>query len=128
MSLTDYAPSFFTLEHRDDVSIARFAIPRVTDDDNIELMGHELFQLVEQYDRRKVVLNLDSVEYVTSSVLGKFITLHRRIHRRNGRLVLCGPTPVVRDALRVSRLIDYFHVTDDLPQALDALRHDGAAS
>ena len=127
MSLTDYAPSFFTLEHRDDVSIARFVLSRVTDEENIEQLGHELYQLVEQYDRRRLVLHLDSVEYVTSSVLGKFITLHRRIHRRNGRLVLCGPTQVVRDALRVSRLIDYFHVTDDLPQALEAVRHDGTA-
>ena len=55
-----------------------------------------MFALVEQFDKQKVVLSLSSVEYLTSSVLGKLITMHRKLHRKKGRLILCDLQPEVR--------------------------------
>lgn len=124
MTLIEFYPIYFELSHEGESTVARFKYPRLTEDENLEQLGHELFSLVEQYDRRKVVLDLSSVELLTSSVLGKFITLHRKLHRQQGRLVLCSMTPQVREVMRMSRLIDYFRTTEDLPSALLALEND----
>lgn len=123
MTLSEFDPTYFELDHRHDVTIARFTVPRLTDDENIEQLGHELFTLVDQFDRLKLILSLSEVQFLTSSVLGKMITLHRKLHRMNGKVILCEIMPEVRDVLRASRLIDYFHTADDVDAALVQLQH-----
>lgn len=124
MTLSQFTPLYFELEEAQNVTIARFVVPRLTDEENIEQLGHELFALVEQFDRRKIVLNMMAVQYVTSSVLGKLITLHRKLHRNDGALVLCSMLPPVLDVMRTSRLLDYFTVAADCPEAIAVLIRD----
>lgn len=114
----DFEPFYFHLTEVDDVVVGRFQVPRLTEDQNIEQLGQDLFALVEQYEFRKIVLSLASVEYLTSSVLGKLITLHRKVHRAEGKLVLCELQHEVREVLRLSRLIDYFKTTETYEQAM----------
>ena len=121
MSLTEFQPTYVKLTREGDAVVASFDRPNLTEDENIEQLGHELFSLVDQFDCRKVVLNLSAVEYVTSSFLGKMITLHRKLHRKEGKLVICHVHGGVADVMRTSRLLDYFHVTDSLDRALAEL-------
>jgi anti-sigma B factor antagonist len=100
--------------------VVTFVRPQLTDEDNIEQMGEALFSLLEKDARTRIILDLSPLDYVTSSVLGKFITLHRRLHRQGGTLVLCGLQPNVRETLRASRLLDYF-LTADTREAAHAV-------
>jgi anti-sigma B factor antagonist len=120
--LNDFEPAYFTLTEVGDVVVAHFQVTRLAEDQNVEQLGHDLFALVEQYDRRKVILSLASVEYLTSSVLGKLITMHRKMHRSQGRLLICDLRPEVHDIMRLSRLIDYFNTTVTIDQALNDLQ------
>ena len=101
--------------------IVTFHRPQLTDEDNLELMGEELFRLVEKDQQRRIVLNLGMVEFVTSSVLGKWITLHRKVARQSGALVLCSLQPNVREILEASRLLTYFHSAGTVDDALALL-------
>lgn len=112
---------YFNVESHGDAVVVRFNVPQLTEDLNVEQLGHDLFALVENFDHRQVVLRLSGVDYLTSSVLGKFITLHRKLHRLQGRLVVCELTPGVREVMRMSRLLDYFHTVEDLAAAQEAL-------
>lgn len=116
MPPSDYPTQFLNVDIDGDTAVVRFKPARLTDEDNIERLGHELFGLVDQQQMSRVLLNLDGVEMMTSSVLGKLITLHRRLHRSNGMLVICGAGAHVSDILKTSRLHDYFNVAAD-PQA-----------
>lgn len=118
MLLTDFKPAYFNLREEGDVVVGQFSVSRLSDDQNIEQLGHDLFALVEQFDKRKVVLSMSNVEYLTSSVLGKLITMHRKMHRQQGRLVLCDLQPDVTEIMRISRLNDYFKVACSLDAAL----------
>ena len=46
---------------------------------------------------------------------------HRKLHRRDGRLVICHLTSGVLEVMHTSRLIDYFHVVDDFDAAIQAV-------
>ncbi len=123
MGLAEFQPRFFSAVERGDVVVARFEISHINDEENIEELGHELFVLVDQFGFRKVVLNMGTVEYVTSSVVGKIITLHRKLHRSEGQLVISDLTSGVSDVLNASKLLSYFKVErteDDACQALSA--------
>ena len=122
MTKGEIFPTYLAVERDRDVTIARFTVPRLTEEENIEQLGHELALLTEKSDHRKVALDLSGVELLTSSALGKIITLHRKLHRSDGRLVLCNLSPQVREVMRVSRLIDYFKTAEDVPAAVAALQ------
>ena len=109
--------SFCTLVTDGDVAVATYHRPALSDEDNIEQMGQELFSLVEQQNFRRVILNLNMVEYLTSATIGKWITLHRKLARNDGSLVLCEIQPSIRDILETSRLLSYFNTADSVENA-----------
>ena len=121
MSATAFQSLYFEVGQVDGATVVRFTVPRLSEDLNVEQLGHDLFSLVDQLDLAALVVSMGGIEYLNSSVLGKLITLHRRLHRKAGRLVLCEPSETVRDILKTSRLLDYFRVTDNVAAAVSAL-------
>jgi anti-sigma B factor antagonist len=111
--LSDFHPKYLTIEERDDVVRVRFTDQHLTDEANIEEISRELFSIVDQFGKRKIILDLEGMKLITSSVLGKMITLHRRLHRLDGKLVICNAEDYVSEILKTSRLFDYFNVVAD---------------
>ena len=90
MGLEEFDSRFFQAEAVADCVVARFNDGPLDEEQNIEEMGRSLFQLIDQHGFRRVAVDLSRTSFVTSSVLGKLITMHRRLHRVDGRLVLFG--------------------------------------
>lgn len=124
MPLSDFESKFF--EHRQDdsaqdVTIVRILMSHMTDEDNIEVFGLDLCALVEQYNCTRVIIDAEKIEYVTSSVLGKLITLHRKLGREAGRMVMCQVGSAFGDVLQTSRLHSYFTMCDTIDEALQQI-------
>lgn len=122
MTLQGFQSAYVDVRQDGETTIARFRHNRLADDANTEQMGYDLFSLVEQFGCKRVVLSLEGVEYVNSAVIGKFITMHRKLHRDGGTLCLCALEPQMRDILHSSRLLNYFRVEPDLSTAVDAVK------
>lgn len=120
------SPNCFTCLQDGDVLIVTYHRPQLTDEDNLELMGEDLFRLVEKDQHRRIVLNLGMVEFVTSSVLGKWISLHRKLVRNSGSMVLCDLQPNVREILDASRLLTYFNHAETIDDACRLLTASSA--
>ena len=118
MALPDLTTTYTTLEEQNDLLIVGFKMRMLNDEENIEQLGQELFALVEQYNRMKIALDMSNVDYLTSSVIGKLITLHRKLHRSQGKLVLFSLTAGVHGILATSKLLDYFAVANGQEAAL----------
>ena len=120
-SLSEFKPAFMTLEERGPVLVARISRVNLSEEDNIEELGQEFVKLVEHYGCRLLVVDLDYVSMVTSAAVGKLISLHRNLHRRDGRLVLCGVRGMVQDVLQTARLTDYFKMAQTSDDAVALL-------
>ena len=118
MTLPDLPTAYTTLEEQGDVLIVGFKMKMLNDEENIEQLGQELFSLVEQYNRLKIALDMSNVDYLTSSVIGKLITLHRKLHRCQGKMALFGLTEGVGAILSTSKLLSYFTVADGKDAAI----------
>lgn len=125
MNLGEFQPEYLIVAPAEDVAVVRFTVPRLTEEINLEQLGHELCILIEQHGCRKMVVSLTGLEYLTSSGLGKLIALHRKMHRETGSVVFCDASPTVTDILHASRLDTYFHCAPDITSALAAV-HDPA--
>lgn len=117
MSLDNFTPAYLKLSTDGDLVVVSFTVPQLNEEENIEQLGRELFALVEQFGCRKVVVSLRGVDYITSSAIGKLITLHRKLHRNDGRLVLCDVAGEVENILKTSKLLSYFNVAENAEEA-----------
>ena len=122
MGLKDFQPRYLKVSEHGDNVVVQFGVSHINDEENIEDLGHELFLLPDQFGFQKIVLNMTGVEYITSSVVGKLITLHRKLHRNRGKMVISDLTPGVQDVLDASRLLSYFTHCETEQQALAILR------
>ena len=123
MSADESRTTYITIHNAHGISTVGFKRSSLTDEENIELLGRELFAVVEQGGCRKVILDMAKVRYVTSSVLGKLISLHRKLHRIEGRLVICNLGTEMNEIMSTSRLNQFFHLADD-QSAASALLDD----
>lgn len=125
MDLSEFHPRYFEASEQDGLVVVNFSVSHINDEENIEELGHEVFALVDQLGFRKVAISMGTVEYLTSSVVGKLITMHRKLHRLDGQLVICDLTPGVHEILSASRLLTYFSVADTTADALRILAVEG---
>ncbi len=121
MNLGDFASNYLTTNARGDALVVGFRVPRLAEDVNIDQLGRELVALVDQYGVRKMVVTLRGIQYLTSSALGKLITLHRRMHRATGHVAIAELEPTVADILRASKLDTYLTVRPTVDEAVAAV-------
>lgn len=125
-SLGEFKPTYFTIEERDAIVVATIARPSLSEEENIEQLGQELTMLIDQFGCRRLAVNFEIVSLVTSAALGKFISLHRNLHRREGRLVLCNVAGMVKDVLDATRLNEYFTIVNTTDEAVALLQESAA--
>lgn len=109
------------IEEAGDVTIARFVDKKILDENNIQVIGNQLYGLVEEDGRRKIVLDFTNVEYLSSAALGKLITLNNKVKSAKGKLRLCGIRPDIYEVFAITKLNTVFDIRDDRDQALAGL-------
>ncbi len=103
-----------------DVTVVRFVDRKILDEGNIQEMGQELFQLVEEEKRAKLLLNFSSVDFLSSAALGKLITLDKKVKAHSGKLKLSNIRPEIYEVFAITKLNKLFDIKDDEAAALAA--------
>jgi anti-anti-sigma factor len=98
------APEPLEVTRSGDRTIARFVRLTSLNEYHADLVGKQLLALADAPGTRFVTLDLGNVEYVTSTILGHLVALHKRLQGAGGRLTLAGVRPAVQDILRVTQL------------------------
>jgi len=106
------------VEHIGDVTVVNFVDKKILEEANIQAIGDQLFQLVEQEGARKLLLNFGNVEYLSSAALGKLITLNKKAQGAGGKLILCDIGPQIFEVFEITRLDKVFRIEKDEQTAL----------
>jgi anti-sigma B factor antagonist len=104
-----------------DVTVVSFLDQKLLDEQNIQSIGEQLFALVERDNRRKIVLDYSNVEYVSSGIDGKILTLHKLVHRHGGQLALCKMDSRIYEVYECRKLDKFFRICETLDEAIDIL-------
>jgi len=107
-----------TVENVGDVVVVGFVDRRILDEQNIQIIADQLFSLVEDQHRLKLILNFGNVEYMSSAALGKLITLHKKMAGAKGKLVLCGISQQIFEVFAITKLDKIFTIVKDVDAAL----------
>ena len=103
-----------------DVTVVRFRDNKIIEDINIQELGQELFQLVDAQNRKKLLLNFSSVDFLSSAALGKLITLDKKMKAHGGTLKLSNIRPEIYEVFAITKLNRLFDIRDEEADALAA--------
>ena len=104
----------------EDIAIVNFIDRKILDEQNIQKIGEDLFSLVDQYGRKKILLNFSKVEYLSSAALGKFISLNKKVATAGGKLVMCNINEDIFEVFEITRLDRLFNIQKDEQSGLQA--------
>lgn len=82
-------------------------------------LAEQIWDLMRQHFASRLVLELDALPVLRSSLIGEIVLLHKRIHSQGGIMRLAGLSDSNQSVLRMMRLEDRF------PQYHN--RHDAVA-
>ncbi len=106
------------VEEVGDVTIATFVDKKILDENNIQQIGSQLFALVEEDGRKRVILDFSNVEYLSSAALGKLITMDKKVKASSGKLRLCSIRPDIYEVFAITKLNKLFDIKDAQEDAL----------
>src|ERR1700739_3732220 len=118
--MSSHPPNRRRLEVEDigDVTVVSFTDKKILDEQNIQVIGEQLFGLVDDSGRNKLLLNFSNVEYMSSAALGKLITLNKKVQAAGGKLVLCSIDPQIREVFEITKLDKLFVICGDEQEGL----------
>ncbi|MBV9125895.1 MAG: STAS domain-containing protein [Planctomycetes bacterium] len=103
-----------------DVTVVNFTDRKILDEQNIQVIGEQLFSLVDEVGRRKILLNFGNVEYLSSAALAKLITLNKKLQQVGGKLILCNISDQIYEVFEITKLNKLFAIQRGEQEALQA--------
>jgi anti-sigma B factor antagonist len=119
--MSDVHEQAFDVHEARDVTVVRFRAKVILDELAVQAMAEQLFRLVDQSPRKKLLLNFEQVEYLSSAALGKLINLHKHLTSKGGRLSFCNVIPQIYEVFAITKLDKLFktepYTDEDDPDA-----------
>lgn len=108
------------VEQVGEVALAKLTRRELLEDETIEAVGEQMFLLVDNMGCRKLVLSLAATRRMSSLMLGKIMSVHKKMKAAGGRLALCGIDPDVYRIFETLRLPQLLTIYKDEQEALQS--------
>ena len=103
-------------------SVIEFRISSLMDPIQLESIQQELFKLVDEEDRRILILDFSKVDYLSSQAIGIVIGLHRKLSALpHSKFLLCGVNSKLMELLKITRLDRVLTVKPTQKEAVNSL-------
>ncbi|MCD6460014.1 STAS domain-containing protein [bacterium] len=90
---------------------------RMTQDTTIGSVYERIFGLIKEHSYINLIIDFAKVNYLSSSVLSKLISLHKKLKEKHGILCLCNINPVVLKIFELTQLDTYLNIFPDEDKA-----------
>lgn len=101
-----------------DVTVVSFRNRSILDSVGVEAISRELYALVDEQARKKIVLDFSNVRFLSSQMLGVLIALHKKLKEIGGRYIIAGLQPELHRVFRITRLDKVLDFAEDETKAL----------
>jgi anti-sigma B factor antagonist len=95
----------FITQHIEKWLVIEFKTASLMDPLELEKIGQQLYHLVDAEDNRRVIMDFEKVQYLSSQAIGIVITMHKKLNSlKNSKLVLCAVNPKLMELIKITRL------------------------
>jgi len=106
----------------DKASIVEFRIASLMDPLILMTVEKDLERLVDEEDRRILVLDFSNVQFVSSQAIGIVISLHKKLNALpRSKFLLCGLNQKLIELMKITRLDKVLTVKPSQKEAINSL-------
>jgi anti-sigma B factor antagonist len=113
--------SLLRIQKQNDVAVVSFVTSRILDQSNVQQLGDEFDGLVDSHQLRKIVLNFANVSYMSSAVMGKLVSLLKKVQGAGGQLSLCAIEDSIYEIFKIMRFDKMFKIYKQEDEAVIAM-------
>jgi len=117
MSLTSYA--------KDGILTVCFTDARILDEVKLEQVGNDLLEMLNKTSEERVILDFRAVQFMSSSMLGKLVQVHKKCKEFKVHLKLCSISSDIREVFKITKLDKLFEIEADEAAARKAFMKRG---
>lgn len=108
-----------------DVGVVNFLTSQVLDELNVQQLGEELNNLVEKQGMTKLVINFSKIKFLSSAVLGKLISLNKKVTAEKGRMAFSNINDDIMQVFKITRLDKLIPIYEDEDEAVKGVMKPG---
>lgn len=103
--MTTHNTNAFTVQQVEKYTVVEFRNPSLMDPIELETIGRSLYRLVDEEDKRKIILDFEKVQFLSSQAIGIVLTMNKKLTAlKTSKLILCGVGPKLMELLKITRL------------------------
>jgi len=112
----------FTVNQIQKATVVEFRTNSLMDSLVLQEIADHLYKLVDEEDRRSIVLDFEKVQYLSSQAIGIVLSMHKKLAQlRNSRLILCGVGPKLMELMKITRLDKVLTIKPSQKEAVNAM-------
>lgn len=100
------------------VTVVNFDTNNVLDSLQIQRMAEELYHLVDEQDRKRLVLDFSKVKMLSSQAIGMLLNLRKKSQEIKGEVMLCGIRADLMKVFQITQIDKLFKFHDTERAAL----------
>lgn len=114
--------SHFNVQQIGESTVVEFTSPSLMDPIELEQIAQQLYSLVDEQDRHRLILDFEKVQYLSSQAIGILLALQKKLSAlRKSSLVLCGVGARLMELLRITRLDRVMTIKPSQKEAIRSL-------
>ena len=110
--------SQLVLSQLEDVTVVSFRSSSIIDGVAVEAIAKEVYALVDEKARRKIILDFEQVKFLSSSMLGVLVALQKKTKAIKGRFIIAGLRPDLHKVFKITKLDKILEFADSEQTAM----------
>jgi anti-sigma B factor antagonist len=95
----------FTVQAVEKFTVIEFQTSSLMDPVQLEKIAAELYRLVDEEDRRRIIMDFERVQYLSSQAIGIVMAMRKKLAAlKHSRLILCGVGSNLQQLLKITGL------------------------
>lgn len=104
------------------VCVVNFRNESILDGSVVQSIGEQLYALVDEQAHRKLVLDFSPVRFLSSTMIGVLIALHKKSQAIHGRVVLAGLREELFKVFKIMKLEKVLRFAPDEKEAVRSFK------
>ena len=109
------------LQHTNLAEIIKIKESKVYDEAMVSIINDEINQVLDSNDKKFIILDFSKVKYLSSSFLGKIISINKKVKTKEGKLFLVGLNVDIMEVFQITKLEKFFNFQSNIESALDSI-------
>jgi len=108
-----------TIQEIEKYTVVEFRTASLMDPIVLENISQAIYELIDAQDKRRIILDFEQVEYISSQAIGIVLTMNKKLSKLpHSTLVLCAVGPKLMELIKITRLDKVLKIKPSQREAL----------